>query len=151
MKIQFDYTVFPIIDGNSKVIEIIHKPYIPVNLSSEITGKHTKSSIMCLLDSGADKNLFPVELAKSLGISLKEGAAHTMIGIGGIMIQSYSHKVSLSVRDYTFEADVFFSADQQTPLLGREGFFSAFHKVTFDQHEFRVELEYKNSDNSIHE
>lgn len=142
MIIQFDYSVFPIVDHDKNVVEIIHKPYIPIKLSYDRTDKSTDASVMCLLDSGADKNLFPVELAKSLGISLKEGSIHTMIGIGGIMIQSYRHQVNISVQDYTFRSDVFFSPDQQTPLLGREGFFNAFKKVIFDQYELRVELVY---------
>ncbi len=118
----------------------IFRPKIPVRMKY----KHNfnKWPISCLLDSGADFNLFPAKWGDSVGITVKKGQELTMFGIGGKNIASYRHNVSLFVNHYSFDTTACFSFEQDIPLLGRDDFFKYFTKVIFDQSDLSVTLEY---------
>ncbi len=127
-------------DATSK-ISFIYRPYIPIRLSS--SHQLSKYPVLCLVDSGADKNLFPSGWAESVGIKIKSGKLKEHIGIGGVSVLAYRHTIRLYVGSYGFTTEADFSDQQQLPLLGREGFFNFFKKVSFDEQDKTIELEHK--------
>lgn len=116
------------------------RPYIPIRLSY----RHNFSKIetLCLLDSGADRNLFHSSLGESVGITIKKGKLVEHRGIGGISLLAYRHKIKLFVGTYSFETEADFSKDQTVSLLGRGGFFAFFKAITFKERDKVVNLVY---------
>lgn len=89
-----------------------------------------------IVDSGADENLFPASLARSLGHDLSKGTERRSAGIGGGIVSYLHRENSIQIHpDWKpFPVDICFSDDPTVAiaLLGRKGFFKHF-KITFDQ------------------
>ena len=127
----FSYLPRPIINPKTNQREEIFTPYVPIMLSTS-HGNPTPL-IDALVDSGSDRNLFPMQLADLLGISFKKIKPKIIHGIGGIAIKAYSSKINIWVNNEKYATEADFSLEQQTLLLGRQGFFNLFKKVTFDE------------------
>ncbi len=99
----------------------IFRPKIPIRLS--INHKVSRVLIDCLFDTGSDRNLFPADWGRSLGLKVEKGK---MVKIGGIgkknEITAYSHPVVLYVGIHKIATEADFSDEQNMPLLGRVGF-----------------------------
>lgn len=116
-------------------------PFIPLSAR----GKDGKEYVMwALIDSGAEGMLLPKVLADFLGLEEK-GRSFTKGISGGAEVR----KTNLSVKirnggdnyDLELDARVLQNEDSTTPvLLGRAGFFDAFH-ITFKQNEEKIVLE----------
>lgn len=150
IKAIFRYKPDIYLDPNdrSKVIAVIDRPKIPVRLNFNHKFFPTSAPVSCLLDSGADRNLFPAHWGESLGIKVKETKFHTTFGIGNQPpIIVYPHK---GIKFYVgnelgtkivFNSDIDFCYEHQIPILGREGFFKYFKRISF-LNNFEVELEF---------
>lgn len=77
----------------TKQPEIAYRPLIPIRLAYK--HKLIKLPILALVDSGADRTLFPASVAEALGIKLERGAIHQHLGIGDVSVISYSHNVKI--------------------------------------------------------
>ncbi|OGY27918.1 MAG: hypothetical protein A2802_02590 [Candidatus Woykebacteria bacterium RIFCSPHIGHO2_01_FULL_43_29] len=125
-------------DGTLKEVFL---PYLKIYLSY----KHNlnKIPIPCLLDSGADMNLFPAQWGETVGIKIKSVESEKISGIGMTEIYGYKHKVKLFVvGGKSFESEVYFCYSQQMPLLGRNGFFDKFKQITFFETVKKIILDY---------
>ncbi len=128
--------VFPYFEAvaktpKGKIIKIF-RPIIPVRLC----WKHqlTKTLINALVDSGADRNLFPAVIGElMLGIKIEKGKKIIHSGIGGIKIEAFVHPVKIYLKGCCFTTEVDFSYHQEIPILGRSGFFRHFQKVIFKE------------------
>ena len=127
----FSYLPRPIINPETKKREEVFTPYVSIMLSAN-HGNPT-SLIDALVDSGSDRNLFPKQLGELLGISFKKIKPKIIHGIGGITIKAYSSKLNIWVNNKKYATEADFSLEQQTLLLGRQGFFNLFKKVIFDE------------------
>ncbi|MBI2028129.1 MAG: hypothetical protein HYT07_00835 [Candidatus Levybacteria bacterium] len=138
--IRFDYTPEVFINPKTQKVDYIYRPLVDVRLSY----KHNfgKNIISCLLDSGADKNLFPASWGESVGINIKKGESVRHYGIGANDLIAYRHKVMLYIGSFSFEAYSDFSFEQSFPLLGREGFFKYFKEIVFNEKGRFVNLKY---------
>lgn len=113
------------------------QPYVPVNIINPYTG--SCCAISCLLDSGADKCLFPDFIVKQLG-SVACGPQNQSTGISGSSIDTRPHQLKLELlfQDYK---QVFWTSDilkidcadhdNVPPLLGSSDFLCNFN-VTFN-------------------
>ena len=113
---------------------ILPKPYIDV----VINYKHGQMlPTKALVDSGSDTNLFPGVFCRSLGISIKKGIKIPILGIGKRdPITAYRHfGIKMYLEGYSFETFIDFCQEQQTSLLGQDGFFDKFKSVTFKRQE----------------
>lgn len=138
--IKFDYAPEVFFNEKTRKVEYIYRPLIPIRLTYKRS--FGKFPISCLLDSGADRNLFPAQWGETVGIKIKSGEEITHYGIGNKDIKCFRHKVILFVEAYRFEAEADFSFEQSFPLLGRDGFFKHFKKITFHEKERLIELKY---------
>ncbi len=136
--ISYDYFPTPHLK-NGKLIAI-YTPVVALKLSANY--KMYPYSIKCLVDSGADFNLFPADIGEKLGLKIKKGEKVEHIGIGNVGITAYAHPVKIFVKEYSFKSEIHFSYDHKIPLLGREGFFKYFKKVIFNQKDLKLDLKY---------
>lgn len=138
--VKFDYTPEVFFNEKTRKVEYIYRPLIPIRLAY----KHSfgKFPVNCLLDSGADKNLFPAQWGEAVGIEIKSGEIITHYGIGSKDIKCFRHKATLFIGAYKFETEADFSFEQSFPLLGRDGFFRYFKRITFHEKEHLIELRY---------
>ncbi len=68
--IDFDLIPEPYLDPVTKLFRPILRPKIPIKVGYK--GKFDKISYDCLIDSGADSNLFPSLMGESVGINIKK-------------------------------------------------------------------------------
>lgn len=138
--VKFDYIPEVFVDDETEKVKYIYRPLIPIRLCN----KHVfgKFPVDCLLDSGADKNLFPSQWGETVGIKIKSGKKMVHYGIGKKEIKAYRHKIKLYMGVYNFETEADFSYEHQFPLLGREGFFAYFKQIIFQEKKRIVSLEY---------
>ncbi|PIV07904.1 hypothetical protein CO007_04050 [Candidatus Roizmanbacteria bacterium CG_4_8_14_3_um_filter_36_10] len=145
--IKFDYySDITLRKDNSRVLSVIDRPKIPIKI--RLSGKQSNTPILCLIDSGADMNLFPAHMGESIGIDITKYPQSGTRGIGNAPpIVTYKvPNIDLLIGykaapDYLIKADVFFTPNQQIPLLGREGFFKFFKMVSFINNE-HIELHF---------
>lgn len=137
-RLTFKY--LPIPKRDPKTQEIIGEVYYPV-VPIRISYAHKLGRIFnALIDSGAGRNLFPAELGEMVGIKIKKGKQVIILGIGGIEINGFTHKIKIYIGTTSFNTEADFSEEQRVPLLGRNGFFNLFRSVTFKENEKIIEL-----------
>lgn len=138
--IRFDYTPEVFINPKTQKMKYVYRPLVDIRLCY----KHNfgKNLVGCLLDSGADKNLFPANWGESVNIKIKKGELVHHYGIGDKDLIAYRHKVKLYVGSFSLETYADFSFEQSFSLLGREGFFKYFKQVIFNENSRFVKLEH---------
>lgn len=135
-KIEYFYVPLPYLDIKTKSTKYILRPYIPLRLG--YNHSVTQQLFDCLLDSGADENLFPAQIGEALGINIKKGKPKKHIGIGSSTMEAYEHTISLYLGTIYIKTKVDFSFTQQVQLLGRNGFFRFFPSIEFRESEKKV-------------
>ncbi|MDO8487623.1 MAG: hypothetical protein Q7S45_04975 [Candidatus Curtissbacteria bacterium] len=136
-----EYINFVVQDKEGKFLEMIYRPHIWFMF--KINHKFTRP-VAGLIDSGADRNLFPAEVGEVLGLNVKKGKEYVTTGIGNHQIITYRHLgIELFFdQGFHFRTEVDFSYDMSTLLLGGIGFFDRFKKVILQKEAEIVELEY---------
>jgi len=139
---QFNFSTIPILDSSGKkVIKVLMRPILRARLC--FNHKMTITPVNCIIDTGADINLFPSSWAVSIGIKIIEGKKSPIRGIGGIIISGYEHSFKLFIVNskISFDTSAIFSYEQTIPLLGMRGFIDHFKRVTLDIEEDVFKLE----------
>lgn len=139
-RISFSYFVEDKIDpATAQVIGHFMRPYVSIRLS--IHRQNPTNSVNALVDSGSDRNLFPKSWGDILGINFRKAKQVKIFGIGNHEIAAYTAKINIWIdkRKYQTEAD--FSPEQQTPLLGRQGFFNLFKEIIFEENKGYLHIE----------
>jgi len=97
---------------------------------------------MSLVDSGAYANLLNPDLCPILGIKLEDGKESVAVGIGGVIQKTYFHKLKMDIAGYKFDFYGGFTVGMSVEpcLLGQNGFFNLFKKVSFDYNAGEIEL-----------
>lgn len=122
---KYEYTTY-LPAGNNKFIK---RPMIEI----EIYGPKGSHKQLALLDSGADRSLFHIEIANVLGIDLSRGKKSGVTGITGeaeeivteIEIQpKFLKRIKIPVG--------FIDSPYVGVLLGQEGFFDQ-HRIKFEK------------------
>ena len=98
---------------------------------------HCGKPVKCLLDTGSDFNIFPLEYGLLfLGFSaktIKQGLVVQIRGVGGVTKEAYGHYCDIQHPNFRLTKSlILFMADQKIPLLGRVGFINCFNKVVYD-------------------
>lgn len=126
---SFPYIGLPIRNPATKILlGTIYRPLIPIQI-----GFNAKQSLLfeALVDSGADKSLFPLDIGTQIGIDFSTLKPQKAKGIGGKIVTTYSAQIDLKIKNQTFITQADFSREIDYPLLGREGFFDLFSKIEF--------------------
>jgi len=117
-------------NSTGKTVEIL-RPKIPIRLS--VNFKISKVLVDCLFDTGSDRNLFPADWGKSLGLKIEKGKKVKIGGIGGKELFAYTHPVGLFIRGIKIMTEADFSYEQNIPLLGRIGFMDKVSEVIVNE------------------
>ena len=120
---------------NSK--KFILRPIIPLSIKYQDKTLRFEA----LIDSGADFNIFPMEIAEKLGISLKNPDQISFAGVGGNIISGIKADVSLEIGSQKIQARVVF-APVESGILGQYGFFDL-GKINFNLKNKIIEIEFK--------
>lgn len=122
----------------------IYKPWIPVNIGFKKTHKTTPSTIVALIDSGADVCFCSKTIADFLGVSKRNKEEKVFTTANGSHLPTFMEKLTLYVGGRNYEC-TFYISDKlpaETPIiLGQVGFFDH-HKVTFDLDNKAIEVSY---------
>ncbi|MFJ6901779.1 aspartyl protease family protein [Streptomyces hokutonensis] len=105
-----------------------------------LSTEHRAFEYMALIDSGADINVFDIEIAIALGLDLRSGEASTIVGVTGLTETVYFHPITLTVGGVQIETRAAFmerSADYG--IVGQKGFFDHFI-VSFNRQSERIDL-----------
>jgi hypothetical protein len=124
-----------------KSVEFLYKPLINIYIGNPLNNRKHIKTIECLVDSGADFNLFPSNIASLVGIDKVENDSVVSFGgIGNSVLIGYKHKLSLFLPQ-KLNIEVYFSELQHVPVLGRIGFFDQFRRVVFDESRKKLVLQ----------
>lgn len=139
-RISFSYFVEDKLNPvTGQVIGHIMRPYIPIRLS--IHHANPTNSVNALVDSGSDRNLFPKSWGDILGINFRKVKPVKILGIGKNEIIAYTAKINIWIDKRKYETEADFSPEQQTPLLGRQGFFNLFKEIIFEENKGYLHIE----------
>ncbi len=119
---KFPYIKLPLVDPKLKWIS---RPYIPISL----IGPKGIWEGYGLIDSGADRSLFNVQIAENIGLNLNEDPVEKFGGIEGSTIEARLHKVKVQIIGMDSEIEItagFVSSDGVAAILGQDGFFDSF-------------------------
>lgn len=108
---EFPFKQKPYFDASGEAVSYLTQPYVRVQLTSN--HKISPTPVNCLVDSGADRNLFPAQWGEVIGMPVRKGKKRTYVN---------------------------FSFEQQVPLLGRTGFFNYFQEILFDEQNEKLVL-----------
>lgn len=132
-KTGYSYLPRQVINQKTNLLEEVFTPYIPIRLS--VNHNNPTPIIDALVDSGSDRNLFPLQLGELLGINFKKIKPKIIFGIGDIQIKAYTANINIWLNNTKYLSEADFSLNQQTLLLGRQGFFNLFKAVIFAEKE----------------
>jgi len=138
LKFSFEPDLY--LDPITKKPQVNYRPYVFISLKYK--KKVSPNKIRALVDSGADYNTFPSSFAKELGIDVTNGIKHMTTGIGGQVLTVYGHRLGIVLDNKEINTYIFFGKHVTIPLLGRDGFFNYFNKVSFKIKEKRLELKH---------
>lgn len=117
---------FPYVEFRGLIEERIFRPMAPVSFS--VNGKSFNS--YCLIDSGADYTILPIEAAKMLNLKLTHDESYQMQGAGGNVFKIYKSPVEIDCRiekrgyrSVHWKSPLYFSESGSLTLLGHKGFF----------------------------
>lgn len=124
--------------------EKVYKPWIPVNIGFGKTHKMTPSTIVALIDSGADVCFCSKIIADFLGITQKNKKEVIFTAANGTLLPTFLEKLTLYIGGRKYECPFYISdkLPAETPIiLGQLGFFDH-HKITFDLDNKSIEIGY---------
>lgn len=117
--------------------DFILRPIIPISI--KYTGKNLRYE--ALIDSGADFNIFPLEIANKLGIKSKKANTISFTGISGNMIQGFIADIFIEFGNTMIKTKTIF-APVGNGVLGEYGLFDLC-KLTFDLKKKIIKIETK--------
>ena len=135
-KLVSDYIPIPYKTTSGRIHNIF-RPHFDLKLSY---GSKISPTISALVDSGADRNLFPAYLGEIIGIKIKTNKAKIMVGGISNKITAYKHNLYFYIGSTKFSTSIDFSYETNAIILGRKGFFNLFSKVVFQEKKKIIEL-----------
>lgn len=119
---KFPYLKLPHFDPK---LEWTARPYIQIKL----TCPKGSSVGYALIDSGADRSLFNIQIAEKLGFNLTNAPYVYFGGIEGGTLKAKLHKVKVQIVGMNEEIEIlagFIDSSGVVAILGQDGFFDAF-------------------------
>lgn len=141
--VKIAYTPKEIVDPATDKRTFLYIPTVDLVLIGP--NRQPSVGIRCLLDTGADYNVFPAEYALCyLGLTekkLERGIKLKLLGIGGVQRTAYGHKIKMVHPEFSIQTVIYFLENQAMPLLGRRGFMDKFEKIVLNEEMRTLELE----------
>lgn len=126
--------------------ETIARPVIPILIRNPRTNQAIEYE--ALVDSGADRCVFPSEIGEMIGIDIEAGEQHYVTGVvAGERRPLYMHPIEITPGGYSASRILLLMAgfmpdlsDSGHGLLGHNGFFDNISFVKFRGHKGIVEI-----------
>lgn len=132
---RFPYIKLPSVDPSLKRIA---RPYIPVRIS----GSKGFWEGYGLIDSGADRSLFNIQIAEKIGLNLSRDEIELFSGIEGGALEASLQKVKVQIFGIDQEIEImagFVNSTGVAAILGQEGFFDCF-SIKFERDRGIIEV-----------
>lgn len=132
---KFPYLKLPHFDPKLKWTA---RPYVQVKL----TGSKGSRVGYALIDSGADRSLFNIQIAQALGLDLTDAPIENFGGIEGGILKAKLHKVRVQIMGMNEEIEIvagFVDSSGVAAILGQDGFFDNF-RIKFEKDHGIVEI-----------
>lgn len=125
---------------------VIYAPYLQTFLSFGL--QHLGFLFPSIVDSGADRCVFPSAFARRIGVDMKTVQQGISQGLGGgdiIYFHTVTVRIIVQEQTWQFNGEVGFADslnNMGVGFLGRRGFFELFEEIIFNEHrrEFRLKL-----------
>jgi len=118
--------------------EYYYRPYLFVKLLYKRSA--SANFIKALVDSGSDRNIFPAELAVEIRQDYRKGEQRKITSVNDNVSIVYGNRVKIEFDGRMIETVVYFGENVKLPILGRDGFFNYFKRVSFDVKNKSLEL-----------
>jgi hypothetical protein len=142
MRFSYTLNLAPSIDTGDEIVLL--RPEIPIR----VYGPAGTADMLALVDTGADNSIFPLSVARDLGIETTPGKGPDAMAFGGqrislsfaeVVLEVWQHAVVIRWRTRLYFAD--FPGDtERAVILGHEGFLDYF-TATFDGEDCVLALE----------
>ena len=132
---KFPYIKLP---SRSLNLKWVARPYILIR----ITGPKGFWEGYGLIDSGADRSLFNIQIAEKIGLDLTKAPEEFFGGIEGSSLKAKLHKVKIQIvgmKEYTEVLAGFIDSSGVAAILGQEGFFDNF-RIKFERDHGIIEI-----------
>lgn len=132
---RFPYLKLPSTDPRLKWIA---RPSIQVKL----TGPKGSRVGYALIDSGADRSLFNIQIAEKIGLNLTNAPQEYFSGIEGGTLKAKLHKVKVQIVGMNDEVEIlagFIDSSGVSAILGQDGFFDAY-RIKFEKDHGIIEI-----------
>lgn len=132
---KFPYLKLPQSDSRLKWIA---RPYIQVKL----TGPKGSRIGYALIDSGADRCLFNIQIVEKIGLNLTDAPVENFGGIEGGNLKARLHKIKLQIVGINNEIEIlagFVDSSGVAAILGQDGFFDNF-RIRFEKDHGIIEI-----------
>jgi len=132
---RFPYLKLP---SHDPTLKWTARPYIRIRLS----GARVSREVYALIDSGADRSLFNIQMAEILGLNLDKAPEEIFSGIEGGSLKAKLHQVRVQIVGMSEEIEIlagFIDSSGVVAILGQDGFFDAF-RVKFEKDHGIVEI-----------
>ncbi len=132
---KFPYLKLPTRDPKLKWTT---RPYIPTRL----IGSKGVWEGYALIDSGADRSLFNIQIAERIGLNLNNAPEEFFGGIEGGILKAKLHKVKMQIVGISEEIEIlvgFVDSGGVAAILGQEGFFDAY-RIKFERDHGIIEI-----------
>lgn len=128
MSIRLPYAIFPFTSDPINSEGKIARPEIKIQVSY----KNLTCKMLAVIDSGADFNMAPVELADIFEIDLSACRSIEVSGIEAVQpVRLFFAPVSIEIGREVIHTHFGFGGNLPSILLGQRGFFDKCREVTF--------------------
>lgn len=133
LRVKFTYTKTPALDPLTKEKSAIYRPLIPIDLKADSKwfSEEYGSYLDALIDSRADRNIAPLEIAELLQIDLSGIDPIETRGIEGGSVETFYTVLSFKIGGHSYDAPMGFGKSFPMILLGGSGFFDNW-KINLD-------------------
>lgn len=132
---RFPYLKLPSYDFR---LQWTARPYIRIKL----LGLKGNWEGYALIDSGADRSLFNIQIAEALGLDLTNAPEENFGGIEGGNLKAKLHKVGVQIVGMNEEIEIlagFIDSNGVAAILGQDGFFDAY-RIKFERDHGVIEI-----------
>jgi len=124
---RFPYSEIPVDRYcTGRPTEVAYRPVLNVILKY----KNKTRTTPALVDSGADKCIFPTPVGELIGLDVHSVEPEYSGGIDAIKVPVYCHDITIVIRNNPINVRCGFIDKLPIGLLGQEGFFDQY-KITF--------------------
>jgi hypothetical protein len=140
---RFPYASYEVDPSPTVPSGVVYRPEVTVH----VIGLRRIEKLQALVDTGSDETVFPVSLAKAIGVQLDHASTGQASAVGGHAVELVPGRVTLSIaqsgQEYRWQTTVGFleveQPEDEVALLEYAGFLE-FFRATFDSESLELEL-----------